>query len=43
MSQKKFYYTLLPILGSHGNIIAEIARPIIEIVINYKRGDGWPS
>ncbi|MBI2327147.1 hypothetical protein HYU92_02405 [Candidatus Curtissbacteria bacterium] len=39
MSQKKFYYTLLPILDHQGNKITEVARPIIEIVINYKHGE----
>lgn len=36
MPQKRFYYTLLPILDSRGIKIAEVARPIIDIVLNYK-------
>lgn len=38
MAQKKFYYTLLPILDSQGHKISEVARPIIDIVLNYKHG-----
>lgn len=39
MSLKKFYYTKLPILDSHGKKVGEVARPIIEIIIKYKRGE----
>jgi len=38
MSLKKFYYTRFPIVNSKGHKIAEIARPLVEIILNYKHG-----
>lgn len=38
MSLKKFYYTRFPIVDNKGNKIAEIARPLIEIILKNKRG-----
>lgn len=35
---KKFYYTILPVIDNKGSKIAEVARPIIEVVLNYKHG-----
>ena len=39
MSLKKFYYTKLPILDSRGKKAGEVARPIIEIIVKYARGE----
>lgn len=38
MAQKKFYYTLFPIIDDCGKRIEKVARPIIEIVLNYRHG-----
>ena len=38
MPKKKFYYVKFPILDERGNKIDEVARPIIEIILNYKHG-----
>src|SRR3990167_2785391 len=36
MRTLKLYYSILPVIDSHGVKIGEVARPIIDIVIKYK-------
>ena len=38
MVKNKFYYTQFPVVDNHGKKIGKVARPIIEIVINFRHG-----